>query len=203
MRDTAYLLRFWGRDATAFYEAEKGEFLADGNCAIEGEDEAYCFWFNSKAGRAHYVRKLDGTPGTTRPCIVYSLHSGPDVREQTFADVVYRVPGKRGKPPTDYSFKIPYGYGFPADSVDFILHEGNGSCDCNRIGDIERYGNPGPEFNMPLRCGNKIELVNLKIINGNAVRDDHPDNENREKVYIEFTGTIKNDKPRSFGRVDA
>lgn len=164
-----YLLRFWGRDAEAFFNANKN---AVPDQAVE-KDRVYCFWFPSLDERTAMLRKLDAVPGGY---FAAALHSGPDVHKETVATMTLRYKGK------DYVVKYGFGYGYEASTAEYYLCDGNGSCDCNRWRYIREVD---PEFPEIEECGDDIELVNLNIDGGDTERDRRPDEP--PPVMVEFT----------------
>ena len=172
-----YLLRFWGRDAEAFFNEHKD---AVPDHAVE-KDRAYCFWFPSVDERTAMLKKLDAVPGG---CIVSALHSGPDVHVETVATMTLRYKG------VNYMVERSFGYGYEADTAEYYCRDGNDSCDCNRCIYIQTLD---PDFPY-LDCGDEIELVDLEIEGGDTERDRRPDQP--PPVYIEFTGTLRVDAPK-------
>ena len=167
-----YLLRFWGRDAEAFFDSYKSE-VADH--AVE-KDRVYCFWFLRVDERTAMLARLDAIPGG---CIVTALHSGPDVHKETVAVMTLRYRKK------DYVVRHGFGYGYEADLAEYYIRSGNGACDCNRCHYIQEVNPKFPDLD---KCGDKIELIDLDIENGDTARDRRPDQP--PPVMIEFSGSF-------------
>lgn len=168
-----YLLRFWGLNAEPFYEKYKGE----AKCFAEEKEQVFCMWFDSASERNGMLRALESK---VTPSPVTALHSGPGVDKETVAVMTLRYRKK------DYVVRHGFGYGYEADLAEYYIRSGNGACDCNRCHYIQEVK---PNFPDLEKCGDKIELIDLDIENGDTVRDRRPDEP--PPVVIEFTGTFQ------------
>jgi hypothetical protein len=158
-----WLFRTWGRDVPLLAALRHPD-------KIEREDEtdhhgAFCYWFATKAERDWFKASIPQGYVVVRSTADPGYDEDGELiepRAETFADVTLRLPDGR-----TFSYSHSFGYGYPAHSVEFMYHDGNYACDCNRRLFLERYaGEPLSGEGDPdadLTCGDTVELVSLVV----------------------------------------
>lgn len=112
------------------------------------------FWFDSEEKRQEFRKILQDIANKHNCCIVFSEHEGFDVRQRTVATVIMQLPN--GK---QYLYTDDFGYGYSEDLAEFVWHEGNWACDCNRSSSLSQVY---PEVSK-LPCGDTIEVIDFKV----------------------------------------
>lgn len=138
-----YCLNTWG----GFYNTEYK--------AKHGAEPGY-FFFDSLSDLQAYLNNLKKIEQDLSAfSLATTISEGRDVRYKTIAKIDFLYEGK------SYPFEYDFGYAYPVDSARFMFEDGNYGCDCNRSSFLQdQYGDTFPE----LECGNKIEMVNLEIL---------------------------------------
>jgi hypothetical protein len=106
--------------------------------------------FDTSEERGEFVAAVRANRHWT---VVLDSADGPDTHFRTVAVCVFRYSMR------EYRVEYEFGYGYPEDSVRYMIEEGNYSCDCNRS---TRIAEKCLEFNG-MDCGDEIELVSLVI----------------------------------------
>lgn len=138
-----HLLRFWGGGQ---------ERLAREYDLSRNDGDAYAVWFETPEGRQQFkdahqqLNVLD-----TVAFAEYDREEDGDTWKQTIARVTLKLPDG-----TTRTYDQNFGYGYPWHSVEFMYHDGNYSCDCNRASFA------GIDNDMP--CGDTLELVSLQQV---------------------------------------
>jgi len=136
-----YSLYFWGQI--------ENDNLIEKELGIKEKN----FWFSSAEDREAMRQKLNAVADKHNVMIVFAEYEGRTVRMRTVAKPVFEFEGKQ------YPLSVDFGYGFPAESAEYMFDDGNYSCDCNRSTFIQRKF---PEFSE-MGCGDKIKMVSLDI----------------------------------------
>lgn len=154
MSDPQFLLRSWGASlesvvalrAPDTYESPSGH--------------VGCWWFETREGREVFIEQMDGIINAIRDRVDPGADPHGemiDTRTLTVAVVTLRLPsGEQG------TFRMPFGYGYPAHSARFMFEDGNYSCDCNRRDFLADHC--GLNDGIAERtCGDTIQLVSLTV----------------------------------------
>jgi hypothetical protein len=156
MTEPRYLVRLWGRDQDAVEKLRTPD-------AVEDEG-ALCYWFPTPIERAAFLETIPSACMVVRDKVDPGVDiegESIDTRACTMARVTLRLPdGREG------TFVQSFGFGYPAHGVEYMWHEGNYSCDCNKRLYLARECNIDPDnadLDADVVCGDEIQLVNLKI----------------------------------------
>lgn len=113
------------------------------------------YWFATAEERAIFKADVSLFASAAGQIVCFDENDGPMAIKRTIAKMVMIHDGKR------YPYEHDFGYGYPADSADFMFHEGNYACDCNRSLHLTRvYPDAGI---AELDCGDQIEIEDFEI----------------------------------------
>lgn len=111
-------------------------------------------WFDSNEERALFKEKLQKCADNHKCMIVFSEHDGNYVKFRTIAKMKMHLNDGR-----IFDYKYDFGFGYPKDSAEFMFHEGNYSCDCNRSLLLNQEGHDVEE----MECGESIKISDFLV----------------------------------------
>lgn len=113
------------------------------------------YWFKTPEERASFRAKVEQFAETAGQIVCFNEIDGPSASKRTIAKMVLVLDGKR------YPYEYDFGYGYPAESAEFMFFEGNYACDCNLSLFLSRQY---PDDAIVEReCGENIEIDGFEI----------------------------------------
>lgn len=114
------------------------------------------FWFDTRAERAEFKKKLSRVADNRKQIIVFAEYEGPMCKKRTVARMRMRLADGRV-----FGLSYNFGFGFPEDVARYMFESGNYSCDCNRGAFLDMaYGLP--EL-ADLDCGDAITMDDFAV----------------------------------------
>jgi hypothetical protein len=113
------------------------------------------YWFATPEERARFKADVSLFAHAAGQIVCFNENDGPAGQVRTIAKMILGYAGK------DYPFEYDFGYGYPADSAEFMFLEGNYACDCNLSTFLQRaYPDAGIQ---ELECGDSIDIEDFEI----------------------------------------
>lgn len=136
-----YHLKFWGGDSE--------ELLSKVN--LKDKD----YFFNSDQNRQNFKNNLITViQKYNLNHVVFDENDGDDVDKERVC--IFSLRTSDG---VIHTVEESFGYGYPVDSIYFMMEEGSYSCDCNKSIFLQNLGVDIEEY----PCGDEIELVDIKV----------------------------------------
>jgi hypothetical protein len=140
-----YLLKFWGQI--------ENDNLVEKELGVKEKN----FWFKTKEERRMMKSLIENIAKRNNVIVAFSEEEGMKVRYKTIAKMILEYEG------IDYPYEYDFGYGYPANSAQFMFEDGNYSCDCNRSLFLADAYPQNFKRDEELECGDKITMKSLTI----------------------------------------
>jgi hypothetical protein len=115
------------------------------------------YFFDSRKEAETYLKEIRGIAdslGTKDSIIAHSIEEGKHVRYRTLAKMTFKKDNKK------YPYEYDFGYAYPVEAAEFMFHDGNYGCDCNRSLFIQEQDKTFPKH----ECGEDIEVLNFVVL---------------------------------------
>lgn len=140
---THHLVRIWGRDwklATMPPGVVPSEEKPDG--------KGRYFWFRTENDAKNFLN------ATHHLMVVTQVSNNEDSLTRCVTKLEFAYQGRI------WPYTYDFGYGYPDDDAEFMFHDGNYGCDCNRSIFLREHFKEFPE----MECGDKIEMFEFQIL---------------------------------------
>ena len=112
------------------------------------------FWFENQELLDEATEYIKSVAKQHNVIVVVQKHSGENAQKRTVAYMDFLYEGE------SYGYRYDFGYGYPADSAEYMFMDGNYACDCNRSAFIRETH----DENFPdLDCGDEIKVTNFRV----------------------------------------